>query len=71
MITMARKKNTTESPKVTISTTPQNIEMLDWLVSRGTFGKTRAEVVERLLSERLQTYLPDRKYEPGSGETDG
>lgn len=65
---MPKPKNKSVTIKITISTSPQNAEMLEWLASRGPYGKTKPEVVERLISEKLRDFLPNRKYEPGKGE---
>jgi len=54
---MARRKNELPSVELRISTTPQIIELLRQLVSKGIFGKNAAEAAERLLAERLRLLI--------------
>ena len=52
---MARSKNSADTVKFTISTTPRIREYLQVLVDDGTFGKNIAEVAERLLAESIRS----------------
>lgn len=61
---MGKKKNPTATVTVTISTTQRNCEILDWLARQGPYGKNRADVAERIVSERLRDFLPDEKFNP-------
>jgi hypothetical protein len=62
-------KNTTATKRITISTTPQVSRILEWLATRGTFGKNAADVAERIVSERLREFLPDEKFtDPGDNK---
>jgi hypothetical protein len=51
---MPKSKNIAATKRVTISTTPQVLEDLRRLVDTGYYGKTPAEVAERLVQERLR-----------------
>jgi hypothetical protein len=51
---MARSENAVPTTVVKVSTTEQICALLDQLIGTGMFGKTRAEVAERLLSEKLR-----------------
>ncbi len=58
---MPRPKNSIPSVSITFSTTPRVRDLLDELVDGQMHGKTRAEVVDRLLSERLLPMLPPQQ----------
>ena len=63
---MAKPKNAIPTHKLTIATTPQVIEVLDWLVQQGMHGKSRAEVAEELLRRSLvNNHLETSKFSPG------
>ncbi len=71
---MARPKNSNEPAHVRLATTPQVCALLDRLVETGLFGKTRAEVAEQLMRDRLREVI-ERDW-PGrlstsSGSTKG
>lgn len=59
---MARKKNENGTIQITISTTPRNCEILDWLSGLGPYGKNRADAAERIVSERLREFLEEEKF---------
>jgi hypothetical protein len=52
-----RGKNSIDTEKLAISTTAEVSSALDRLVKTGLFGKTRAEVAEALLRERLRDVI--------------
>lgn len=63
---MAKPKNAIPTHKLTIATTPQVVEVLDWLVQQGMYGKSRAEVAEELLRRSLvNNHVELAKYSPG------
>lgn len=57
MPTMPRRKNRFPSAPLRISTTPQVERYLDELIDTGLFGKTRAEVAERLISNGMKDLI--------------
>lgn len=54
---MARTPNSVDTSTLKLSTTPQICRALDDLVATGIFGKTRSEVAERLLAEKLREIM--------------
>jgi hypothetical protein len=54
---MARPSNTVQTQIVKLSTTSEVCRELDALAARGLFGKTRSEVAELLMRERLREVL--------------
>jgi hypothetical protein len=54
---MARTENEVDTAFVKLSTTPAVCRELDALVKTGLFGKSRAEVAEQLLRERLREVI--------------
>lgn len=67
---MAKKSNAIPTVKISIATTRQNGLILDWLIKRGQYGKTRSEVAERLLGERLRDFTPDAKFDPTESDNE-
>jgi hypothetical protein len=58
---MARPKNTIRTVTITFSTTERIRDLLDELLREQTYGRNRAEVVDRLLSEALRSRMePER-----------
>jgi hypothetical protein len=51
---MARARNKSQPRHVKVSTSAKVVKMLDYLVQDGRFGKTRSNVAEFLVLERLQ-----------------
>lgn len=51
---MSRKKNSTDTYRLTLSTSQLNRQYLETLVEHGNFGRTAADVAERFVSERLR-----------------
>jgi Arc/MetJ-type ribon-helix-helix transcriptional regulator len=51
---MGRPPNPYRSVKITISANEQILSLLDELVTSGTFGKSRAEAIERLMSSYIR-----------------
>jgi hypothetical protein len=54
---MARSENEVDTAFIKLSTTPAVCRELDELVKTGLFGKSRAEVAEQLLRERLREVI--------------
>lgn len=52
-----RPKNSNQPAQVRLATTPQVCELLDQLVATGLFGKTRAEVAEQLMRDKLREVI--------------
>jgi hypothetical protein len=55
---MPRPKNPIPSVSITFSTTPRIRKLLDELVRGQLHGKTRSEVVERMVERALQEMTP-------------
>jgi hypothetical protein len=51
---VSRKKNGLPTQQLTLSTTPQVVELLEKLVNSGFYGKNPAEAADRILSEQLR-----------------
>jgi hypothetical protein len=51
---VARIRNTVETVKLQLSTTPQVVAALDALAKTGKFGKTASEIGEELLRLKLR-----------------
>jgi hypothetical protein len=56
---MSRPRNPNPPVQITFTTTAQLGEQLDSLVNSGLFGKSRAEVAERLISERIRLLIKE------------
>jgi hypothetical protein len=54
---MPKRPNKVPTKTVTISTTPQVWKYLGQLVSKGIYGKTEAEVAERLVSKGIDDLI--------------
>ena len=57
---MARPRNITDTVRISLSTSPQVRQFLEELAATGFYGKTAAEVAERLLSRKILDMAPDR-----------
>ncbi|MCH2128001.1 MAG: hypothetical protein MK179_02600 [Pirellulaceae bacterium] len=67
---MAKPKNAIPTHKLTIATTPQVIEVLDWLVQQGFHGKSRSEVAEELLRRTLlKEHVEPNRFGPDVSPT--
>ena len=51
---MPRRRNSVETEKLHLSTTPQVLAALDALIQTGLFGKTRTEIAEELLRVKVR-----------------
>jgi hypothetical protein len=56
---MSRPRNPNPAVQISFTTTEQLAEHLDSLVNAGLFGKSRAEVAERLISERIRLLIKE------------
>jgi len=56
---MARPKNVNATVIIQITTTAQLADKVDALVRAGLYGRTRGEVCERALCERLRTLIKE------------
>jgi hypothetical protein len=56
---MARGRNSVDTKKLHLSTTPQVLSALDALVRTGYFGKTRTAVAEELLRVKVREAVTD------------
>jgi hypothetical protein len=61
---MPKPKNVIETQQITIATTQRVVDLLTILAKGGLNGKNTAEVAERLLCQRLQELI-DQKKLPG------
>ena len=64
---MARKPNTYETKRVTISVTPQIKCYLQRLVERGLYGKSEAEVAETLVARGIEDLIERGHLEHNKG----
>jgi len=56
---MPRGRNTLETVKVTLSTTPQVRDYLKALVDSGLYGKTASEAADRLIARGVEQLVRD------------
>lgn len=54
---MARPKNTLDTIQITISTTPQVRDLLDFLTEQGLYGKNTADTAHNLLKEKIRELI--------------
>jgi hypothetical protein len=59
-----RKANKVKTEYVRVSTTPKMWKHLEALVLTELYGKTEAEVAERLLSERIRALIVEGTLKP-------
>lgn len=59
---MARPQNLAETLTLTISTTPQIKEWLDFVAATGMKGKTAAEVASRFVEEKVLAMIADGSF---------
>ena len=62
---MARVRNSVQTAKLQLSTTPEVLAALDALKKTGKFGKTQAEVGEELLRLKLREVELEGWLDPG------
>ena len=61
---MARPRNPFRSVQITVSANEQILALLDELVASGTFGKSRAEAIERLMSSQIRAAVEQVRSVP-------
>jgi hypothetical protein len=54
---MPRRKNTSPTTKFRVSTSSQNADYLATMETLGIWGKTRAEIVERLIGAEVERLI--------------
>jgi hypothetical protein len=65
---MPRPKNSKQTVKIAISTTPEVAGCLDRLSATGFFGQTRAAVAETLLREKIRELIRGGELKQGGIE---
>lgn len=71
---MARPKNTLDTIQITLSTTPQVRDVLDFLTEQGFYGKNAADTAHNLLKEKIRElmekgHVPRLLPSPGNSES--
>lgn len=63
MARIPRAPNRVKGAFIKISTTSAVVEVLDGLVATGLFGKTRADLAETLMRERLRDVVEEQGWD--------
>ena len=64
---MPNRRNLAQSARLQVTTTPEVVECLEAIARTGLYGKSRAEIADRLVSEGIRRLIGDGIIESPRG----